>query len=803
MLGFARGARPVGRAARAARVGRAQDGSPARAVPLARRRDRALRGRAAAGRRTSGSSEDSRQGGRARLPITRSRDRRWNSSGQPTCVSPGPAARRRIAPAPAVARLARRQRDRRARPRPALAHGARRAGQARARPRPDGRGRLGHRRARRGGRGAGGRDRAHARGAASPSGRRPRRRPASPSTRRSSSRSRRSSARSPFRTRSRTTSSRSRSRIPGTCTRSTSCGSRRGTRSSSRSRRATTSSSSSSASCARRRRSGQHGLVDEEQEAADADDLDADDGDLGRPARPAREHAHLPGRRGGRLGRPLRAAGGLARRPLPDRRRPPRGAADPEAHVRRGHDPPEGAREDRHRGAAQAAGRPHHALHLRGRAHAGHPSRDAADGRGREGRHAPARQVEEGADAARARALRGDARRSSARSSRMPTGALLVTGPTGSGKSTTLYACLAQINRPEINIITVEDPVEYRLAGVNQVQINVRAGLTFASSLRSILRSDPDVVMVGRDPRRRDGEDLDRGRADGALRALDAAHERRALDDHAPRRDGRGAVPHGRRGLGGAGAAARAEALHALLRGVHAERGGAARVARLARGRAGVGRGGLLSQEGLPALQPHRLPRARSASTSSCACPRTSPRSPSATRRATRSRAPRWRTACGRCGTTASRRSPAASPRSRSSPASCLSVGARHASPYVRSRRRHVAAEGDQRLDRVRDEAGRLDRAAEGVRPRATGSEPTPPVGHTSASTTQLSPRSIARRTAIERPSIRACRTYSSRPCARPARIRRARSPARLRDGLRDRLRVGDAEPRGDDAGPP
>ena len=80
---------------------------------------------------------------------------------------------------------------------------------------------------------------------------------------------------------------------------------------------------------------------------------------------------------------------------------------------------------------------------------------------------------------------------------RLPTGALLVTGPTGSGKSTTLYGCLAQINRPEINIITVEDPVEYRLAGVNQVQINVRAGLTFASSLRSILRSDPDVVMVG------------------------------------------------------------------------------------------------------------------------------------------------------------------------------------------------------------------------------------------------------------------------------------------------------------------
>jgi type IV pilus assembly protein PilB len=86
---------------------------------------------------------------------------------------------------------------------------------------------------------------------------------------------------------------------------------------------------------------------------------------------------------------------------------------------------------------------------------------------------------------------------------RRPTGAVLVTGPTGSGKSTSLYAALTEINRPEINIITVEDPVEYRLAGVNQVQINTRAGLTFAAALRSILRSDPDVVMVGEI---RDGE---------------------------------------------------------------------------------------------------------------------------------------------------------------------------------------------------------------------------------------------------------------------------------------------------------
>ena len=80
---------------------------------------------------------------------------------------------------------------------------------------------------------------------------------------------------------------------------------------------------------------------------------------------------------------------------------------------------------------------------------------------------------------------------------RRPYGTILVTGPTGSGKSTTLYATLTELNSPERNIITVEDPVEYRLAGVNQVQVNSKVGLTFASGLRSILRSDPDVVMIG------------------------------------------------------------------------------------------------------------------------------------------------------------------------------------------------------------------------------------------------------------------------------------------------------------------
>jgi type IV pilus assembly protein PilB len=78
-----------------------------------------------------------------------------------------------------------------------------------------------------------------------------------------------------------------------------------------------------------------------------------------------------------------------------------------------------------------------------------------------------------------------------------PWGAVLVTGPTGSGKSTTLYAALAELNGDDRNIITVEDPVEYRLAGANQVQVNESAGLTFSTALRSILRCDPDTVLIG------------------------------------------------------------------------------------------------------------------------------------------------------------------------------------------------------------------------------------------------------------------------------------------------------------------
>jgi len=84
-----------------------------------------------------------------------------------------------------------------------------------------------------------------------------------------------------------------------------------------------------------------------------------------------------------------------------------------------------------------------------------------------------------------------------------PHGIILVTGPTGSGKSTTLYTSLSELNTEDVNIITVEDPVEANIAGINQVQVNVKAEMTFAAALRSILRQDPDIIMIGEI---RDGE---------------------------------------------------------------------------------------------------------------------------------------------------------------------------------------------------------------------------------------------------------------------------------------------------------
>jgi len=97
-----------------------------------------------------------------------------------------------------------------------------------------------------------------------------------------------------------------------------------------------------------------------------------------------------------------------------------------------------------------------------------------------------------------------------------PTGIILITGPTGSGKSATLYAALNRLNSEEVNIITVEDPVEYRLEGINQVQVNTNVGMTFAKGLRSILRQDPDIVMVG--------EIRDQETADVAIRASLTGH---------------------------------------------------------------------------------------------------------------------------------------------------------------------------------------------------------------------------------------------------------------------------------------
>ncbi len=97
-----------------------------------------------------------------------------------------------------------------------------------------------------------------------------------------------------------------------------------------------------------------------------------------------------------------------------------------------------------------------------------------------------------------------------------PQGMILVTGPTGSGKSTTLYACLNKLQKPAVNIVTVEDPVEYVLPGINQAHVNTRAGLTFATCLRSILRQDPNIIMVG--------EIRDKETAEIAMKAAQTGH---------------------------------------------------------------------------------------------------------------------------------------------------------------------------------------------------------------------------------------------------------------------------------------
>jgi type IV pilus assembly protein PilB len=97
-----------------------------------------------------------------------------------------------------------------------------------------------------------------------------------------------------------------------------------------------------------------------------------------------------------------------------------------------------------------------------------------------------------------------------------PYGMMLVTGPTGSGKSTTLYSCVQAVATSDVNVTTVEDPVEYRMEGINQVPVNPKRGITFAGALRSILRQDPDIVLVG--------EVRDKETADIAVKAALTGH---------------------------------------------------------------------------------------------------------------------------------------------------------------------------------------------------------------------------------------------------------------------------------------
>jgi hypothetical protein len=122
-----------------------------------------------------------------------------------------------------------------------------------------------------------------------------------------------------------------------------------------------------------------------------------------------------------------------------------------------------------------------------------------------------------------------------------PYGMILVTGPTGSGKTVSLYTCLNILNQPGVNISTAEDPAEIQLHGVNQSNVNEKAGLTFAAALRSFLRQDPDIIMVGEIRDWRPPTSRSRRRRQSP-RTVDAPHQRRADHADAPAQHGRRAV---------------------------------------------------------------------------------------------------------------------------------------------------------------------------------------------------------------------------------------------------------------------
>ena len=199
--------------------------------------------------------------------------------------------------------------------------------------------------------------------------------------------------------------------------------------------------------------------------------------------------------RGAGLRHPHRAVREPPDRALPHRRRAARDRVAAAPAVGRRDLARQDHGEPRHRRAPAAAGRPHPA------ARAGQGDRPArvhgADDARRVGRDADPRQ---GRRRARLRARSASSRTRSRRFLEVldqPNGILLVTGPTGSGKTTTLYTALARLNQPDVKILTVEDPVEYQIAGINQIQVKPQIGLTFANALRSILRQDPDVIMIG------------------------------------------------------------------------------------------------------------------------------------------------------------------------------------------------------------------------------------------------------------------------------------------------------------------
>ena len=152
----------------------------------------------------------------------------------------------------------------------------------------------------------------------------------------------------------------------------------------------------------------------------------------------------------------------------------------------------------------------------------------AADDLRREDRHAYSRQGQLEHRPREARASSRQSMKDFVGAISNPYGMVLVTGPTGSGKTTTLYSALSRVNTPEVNVMTAEDPVEYNLDGINQVLVNEGVGLTFAAALKAFLRQDPNIIMVGEIRDLDTAGDRHQGGAHRPPGALDAAHERRA-----------------------------------------------------------------------------------------------------------------------------------------------------------------------------------------------------------------------------------------------------------------------------------